>query len=138
VVRGCQVPKRISAEPRGARKRVRWGSTERSCTSGLYSGSELRAILRRVKHVELRNGWTVITTTWRKNRASVSSGIHEGFHRAGLRDDTSPSCNQDSVGSPSLGLTFNWLTQHSATPMSSRSLPKYFAWMSFPSGPGWQ
>jgi len=25
--------------------------TERSCTSGLYSGSELRPMLRRVKHV---------------------------------------------------------------------------------------
>src|SRR5229473_3059883 len=42
VVRGCQAPKRISAEPRGARKRARLGYTERSCTSGLYSGSGLR------------------------------------------------------------------------------------------------
>ena len=79
MVRGCQAPKRISAQPGGARKRARLRCTERSCTSGLYSGSELRAILRRVKHVELRDGWTVITTTWRKSRASVSGGIHEGF-----------------------------------------------------------
>ena len=42
VVRGCQAPKRISAKPGGARKRARLGFTERSCTSGLYSGSELR------------------------------------------------------------------------------------------------
>src|SRR5579859_4806042 len=52
VVRGCQAPKRISASPGGARKRARLGYTERSCTSGLYSGSELRPILRRVKHGE--------------------------------------------------------------------------------------
>src|SRR5229473_563835 len=51
VVRGCQAPKRISAKPGGARKRARLGYTERSCTSGLYSGSELRPILRRAKHV---------------------------------------------------------------------------------------
>lgn len=43
---------------------------------------------------------------------------------------------QDSVESSSLALTFNWLTQQSATATSSRTLPKYFAWMSFPSGPG--
>jgi len=52
VVRGCQAPKRISAKPGGARKRARLGYTERSCTSGLYSGSGLRPILSRVKHVE--------------------------------------------------------------------------------------
>src|ERR1700730_11395699 len=52
VVRGCQAPKRISASPGGARKRARLGYTERSCTSGLYSGSGLRPMLRRVKHVE--------------------------------------------------------------------------------------
>jgi hypothetical protein len=52
VVRGCQAPKRISAQPVGARKRARLGYTERSCTSGLYSGSGLRPMLRRVKHVE--------------------------------------------------------------------------------------
>jgi hypothetical protein len=54
VVRGCQAPKRISAKPGGARKRARLGFIERSCTSGLYSGSELRPMLRRVKHVEGR------------------------------------------------------------------------------------
>ncbi len=48
MVRGCQAPKRISVSPGGARKRARLGYTERSCTSGLYSGSELRPILRRV------------------------------------------------------------------------------------------
>src|SRR5258708_27886270 len=42
VVRGCQAPKRIRAKPGGARKRARWGYAERSCTSGLYSGSGLR------------------------------------------------------------------------------------------------
>jgi len=52
VVRGCQAPKRISASPGWAQKRARLGYTERSFTSGLYSGSELRPILRRVKHVE--------------------------------------------------------------------------------------
>jgi len=49
VVRGCQAPERVSAKPRRARKRARLGHTERSCTSGLYSGSELRPILRLVK-----------------------------------------------------------------------------------------
>ena len=127
MVRGCQAPKRISAEPRGARKRARLGYTERSCTSGLYSGSGLRPILRRVKHVELRDAWTVITTARRKSCSSVSGGIHEGFHRAGIRGDESPSCCQDSVGSLSFALSFNWLTEHSARSMSSRTLPKYFA-----------
>jgi len=51
VVRGCQAPECISAQPGGVRKRARLGYTERSCTSGLYSGSELRPILPRVKHV---------------------------------------------------------------------------------------
>src|ERR1700674_4728025 len=55
VVRGCQAPKRISASPGGARKRAQLGYTERSCTSGLYSGSELRPILRRVKHVRVKS-----------------------------------------------------------------------------------
>jgi hypothetical protein len=31
------------------------------------------------------------------------------------------------MGSLSLALTFNWLTQHSAISMSSPTLPKYFA-----------
>src|ERR1700692_1347632 len=44
MVRGCQAPKRISAQPGGARKRARLGYIERSCTSGLYSGSGLRPI----------------------------------------------------------------------------------------------
>jgi hypothetical protein len=52
VVRGCQAPKRISGKPGGTRKRARLGYTERSCTSGLYSGSELLPILRRVRHVD--------------------------------------------------------------------------------------
>ncbi len=51
MVRGCQALERISAQPGGARKRARLGYTERSCTSGLYSGSGLRPILRRAKHV---------------------------------------------------------------------------------------
>ena len=54
VVRGCQASERISAKPGGVRKRARLGYTERSCTSGLYSGSGLRPILRRVKHVAIR------------------------------------------------------------------------------------
>jgi hypothetical protein len=45
---------------------------------------------------------------------------------------------QKSFGSLSSALSFNWLTQHSVCSMSSRTLPKYFACMSFPSGPGWQ
>jgi len=48
VVRGCQAPKHISAQPGGARKRARLGYAERSCTSGLYSGSGLRPMFRRV------------------------------------------------------------------------------------------
>src|SRR5260370_16927290 len=55
VVCGCQAPKGISAKAGGARKRARLGFIERSCTSGLYSGSELRPMLRRVKHVEGRD-----------------------------------------------------------------------------------
>jgi len=54
VVRGCQAPKRISVESEGARKRARLGYNERSCTSGLYSGSGQRSILRRVKHVRVK------------------------------------------------------------------------------------
>jgi hypothetical protein len=56
VVRACQAPERIRAKPGRARKRARLGCAERSCTSGLYSGSGLRPILRRVKHAAAGSG----------------------------------------------------------------------------------
>src|SRR5580700_982937 len=46
--------------------------------------------------------------------------------------------NQGSLGSLSFALSFNWFTEQSPRATSSRILPKYFAWMSFPSVPGWQ
>jgi hypothetical protein len=70
MVRGCQAPKRISAQPGGARKRARLGYAERSCTSGLYSVSELRPILRRVKHVGIIRG-----ATGRQRQFTVWRGI---------------------------------------------------------------
>src|SRR5258708_39992767 len=71
VVRGCQAPKRISAQPGGARKRARLGYTERSCTSGLYSGSGLRPILRRAKHVGV---WLADGDEGRKEKKEVEAG----------------------------------------------------------------
>ena len=68
----------------------------------------------------------------------IYGGIYEGFHRAAARGDPNPSCCQDSVGSLSSALSFNWFTEQSPSATSSRILPKYFAWMSFPSAPGWQ
>ncbi len=68
MVRGCQALERISAQPGGARKRARLGYTERSCTSGLYSGSGLRPILRRAKHVGV---WLADGDEGRKEKKEV-------------------------------------------------------------------
>src|SRR5260370_30072696 len=68
VVRGCQALERISAQPGGARKRARLGYTEQSCTSGLYSGSGLRPILRRAKHVGV---WLADGDEGRKEKKEV-------------------------------------------------------------------
>jgi len=40
VVRGCQAPKRLSAEPRGARKRVRWGVPSGAAQAGFTEGAD--------------------------------------------------------------------------------------------------
>src|SRR5260370_41973450 len=75
VVRGCQALERISAQPGGARKRARLGYTERSCTSGLYSGSGLRPILRRAKHVGV---WLADGGEGRKEKKEVEAGERRG------------------------------------------------------------
>jgi hypothetical protein len=77
---------------------------------------------------------------WMTPNSSFSGygGICEGFHRTAASGDARTSCFQPSTGSPSSALSFNWLTEQSARATSSRTLPKYFACMSFPSGPGWQ
>jgi hypothetical protein len=49
VVRGCQAPEHSSEAWKGAEARL--GCAERSCTSGLYSGSGLRPMFCRVSHV---------------------------------------------------------------------------------------
>src|SRR5260221_4757862 len=50
VVRGCQAPKRISVEPRGARKRVRWGVPSGAAQAGFTVGAGYGLSSRRVKH----------------------------------------------------------------------------------------
>jgi len=51
VVRGCQAPKRISAEPRRARKRVRWSVPSGAAQAGFTVGAGYGLYFRRVKHV---------------------------------------------------------------------------------------
>jgi len=54
VVRGCQAPKRISAEPRGARKRARLGIPHGAAQAGFTVGANYGLGFRRVKHVGIK------------------------------------------------------------------------------------
>jgi hypothetical protein len=80
---------------------------------------------------------TILFRSTAGEKQSLPSGIREDATGQAIRPSDGKDVH-DSTGSSSLALIFNWLTLHSASSMSSRTLPKYFACMSFPSGPGWQ
>src|SRR5205809_750579 len=60
VVRGCQAPKCISTEPRGARKRVRWGVPGGAAQAGFTVGASYGLGFCRVKH----EGYAIAPKKW--------------------------------------------------------------------------
>jgi len=54
VVRCCQAPKRVSAEPIRARKRVRWSVPSGAAQAGFTAGAGYDLYFRRVKHVGIK------------------------------------------------------------------------------------